>query len=227
MAQRPVFVPDPNQPGLVRTEMVSFIWHPGLSFVQKQRNVAALHAAAVMQLKLSGPPLEVSTKSTSELGVSLSAFNLTLPDIDGRDVPIECIFQSSKKFQMGGPFSDLRRAHPRAARGDPRLKNSGPLVCFDLDGEVWPLDPPPSFYDWLYLLALRRQASALSRIVAFPAFTDIEFNPEVSVNCQARSVALAVALGHELAAVETSGAFRTRFSLARNAPAPPTQLSLF
>ncbi|WP_149589554.1 DarT1-associated NADAR antitoxin family protein [Tabrizicola flagellatus] len=192
--------------------MVAFTWHPGLSLAQKRRNVEALHAAALLQLKLSRPPLEVSTKSKDELGVSLSAFNLLLPDSAGREMPVECWFQSAKKFQSGGPFADLRYEKPSAAKADPRLKSSGQLLCFVLDGEVWPLAPPPSFYDWLYLRALNRNQSTLARIAEYPAFTDIEFNPAVSVNCQAHSVALAVALGDQINDLESPRAFQQRFS---------------
>lgn len=213
MAQRPVFLPDPSVPGLVREEMVTFTWHPGLSFSQKQRNVAALHAAAVQRLDLSRPPLEVSTKSPLALGTSLSAFRLTLLVDDGREVSVESLYQSAKQFQYGGPFLDLRHAAPRESRGDPRLKQSGALERFVLNGDVWELDPPPSFYDWLYLNALRRHPEAMRAIRDFSAFTDIEFNPAVSLNCQARTVALAVALGGDIEATLASPSeFRARFA---------------
>lgn len=226
MAKRPVFLSDPTAPGLVRTEMVDFTWHPGLAFAQKQRNVAALHAAAMVQLGLAVPLLEVSTKSTEPLGASLSAFNLTIPDEEGREIPVECWFQSAKRFRNGGPFTDLRNASPRDARGDPRLKQSGDLDAFVLDEEVWPLAPSPSFYDWLYLRALNRRPELLRQIAAFSAFTDIEFNPSVSVNCQARTVALAVALGDTLAAIDSPIVFRERFA-SEWPSARQTQLSLF
>lgn len=226
MAQRPVFLPDPTAPGLVRTELVSFPWHPGLSISQKQRNVASLHEAAVIQLHLPRLPLEVSTKSTLGLGVSLSAFNLMLPDNDGEETSVEAVFQSSKRFLNGGPFTDLRHVSPRDARSDPRLKQSGALQSFDLDGEVWPLGPPPSFYDWLYLRALFLRQQVMREARCFPAFTDIEFNPAVSMNCQARSLALAIALGDELNSVLVSPhAFRAAFSGTGRAKCGP-QLSL-
>ena len=62
----------------------------------------------------------------------------------------------------------------------------------------WPLTPKTAFYDWLYVRALRELARSDGQIDRslrrYQAFTDIEFNPAKSVNCQARSCALYVAL---------------------------------
>ncbi|BDO04504.1 hypothetical protein KAM622c_40910 [Klebsiella quasipneumoniae subsp. quasipneumoniae] len=51
-----------------------------------------------------------------------------------------------------------------------------------------------AFYDWLYISALRKQQELAEQIVEYDAFTDIEFNPERSINCQAYSAALYVSL---------------------------------
>ena len=56
------------------------------------------------------------------------------------------------------------------------------------------LDPKTAFYDWLYLYALKEHAEFLKRLFKYYAFSDIEFNPEKSLNTQARSCALLVAL---------------------------------
>jgi hypothetical protein len=50
------------------------------------------------------------------------------------------------------------------------------------------------FYDWLYLNAILPARSWLLRLSKMDGFTDIEFNPDRSVNCQAYSCALFVAL---------------------------------
>lgn len=44
MASRPVFLPVDHAP-FVRSLQVEFTWNAGLSVSQKQKNVAALHAA--------------------------------------------------------------------------------------------------------------------------------------------------------------------------------------
>ena len=193
MAQRPVFIPAAGGNTLVRSVPVEFAWHPGMSRQQKQKCFDSLHTSAARDHQLS-PLLEISTKSRNPLGVKLSAFNLML-DLEGAGkVPVEVAFQGSKVFERGGPYTDLYGAHPREAKKDNRLNTSGNLVCFKCQRQNWPLNPPTSFYDWLYLNALRQNADMAAQLLRFSGFTDIEFNPERSINCQARSAATYVAL---------------------------------
>lgn len=191
MAERPVFVPQTSGSRLVETVMVSFTWLPGMSPVQKKRNVTSLHQAA-QQIGLY-PLLETSSKSEYEAGRRLSAFFLPI-DIGGIRTTVECAFQGSKVFERGGPYSDLYRLDSRSAKLDPRLQNSGKLTGFQLEGRGYPLSPPSVFYDWLYTNALLPHRAWLLRLNQFAGFTDIEFNPQRSLNCQARACALFVAL---------------------------------
>ena len=46
------------------------------------------------------------------------------------------------------------------------------------------------FYTWLYLNALIQNQSLADELLDFDAFTDIEFNPKKSINCQAASAAI-------------------------------------
>jgi hypothetical protein len=135
-------------------------------------------------------PLEVSSKSPDELGVRLSSFNLKFTTERGRTLTVEAAFQGSKVFARGGPYRDIFDMAPRDAKRDIRLKDSGALVAFSFFGSVWPLEPRTAFYDWLYINALVKNEDLASEVLRYDAFTDIEFNPEKSVNCQARSVAL-------------------------------------
>jgi Family of unknown function (DUF6977) len=50
------------------------------------------------------------------------------------------------------------------------------------------------FYDWLYVTAIYPHREWLERLYSYSGFTDIEFNPGTSINCQARSCALFVSL---------------------------------
>ena len=194
MAQRPVFIPDPNGLAHVRTQTVDFQWHAGLAPSQKQKSIASLHHAA-RELPNIERVLEVSSKSVEKLGVALSAFNLKLkvPGLAG-DISVECAFQGSKVFENGGPFTDLFELPPRDAKRDERLQRSGRLIGFCLMGERWPLEPQTAFYDWLYLNALSVRRDLSTQLSGYSAFTDIEFNPEKSINCQAYSAALFVSL---------------------------------
>jgi type I restriction enzyme M protein len=86
---------------------------------------------------------------------------------------------------------------PLDAKRDERVKGSaGQLLSFEYFGESWPLEPQSLFYNWLYLTALTQghNERLLSQVLEYDAFTDIEFNPEKSVSCQAASAAIAVSL---------------------------------
>jgi hypothetical protein len=187
-----VFLPSLDEPDLVRTLSFSFVWNPGFAVVQKQKNIAALHQSAAR----SGysPLLEISTKSDEELGRHLSAFNLTMQSQQFGEMPLECAFQGSKVFECGGPYTDLYHADPRNAKRDPRLQQSGRLVAFAFGEQRFPLEPKTAFYDWLYVSAIYPRRDSLLALNQYAGFTDIEFNPERSLNCQARSCALFVAL---------------------------------
>lgn len=192
MAERPVFVPSATGSKLVDKVSISFQWHPGMAASQKQKNVAELHARAHEQ-GLS-PVLEVSSKSEWKTGRALSAFELPI-EIDGTKLSVECAFQGSKVFEHGGPYTDLYSVSSRDAKRDDRLRASGKLTGFSLFGRNFPLSPPTIFYDWLYLRALYGHRDwAVDRLSRFAGFSDIEFNPERSLNCQARSCALFLSL---------------------------------
>jgi hypothetical protein len=61
-------------------------------------------------------------------------------------------------------------------------------------GNEWPLVPKTAFYDWLYLTALSPHKEYLKKLYLYKGFTDIEFNPKKSINCQARTCALLISL---------------------------------
>ena len=84
---------------------------------------------------------------------------------------------------------------PREAKGDVRLRTSGALLAFHgRNGVTWPLEPKSLFYDWIYLNTLKQNPVLASALNSFDAFTDIEFNPQKSFSCQARSCAIWVSL---------------------------------
>jgi len=192
MAERPVFVPHPDGTLLVEEVSVSFVWNKGMAPSQKRKNISALHDAAA--LRNLAPLLEVSTKSDDRLGQRLSAFNLKVALASGTLVPLECAYQGSKVFEYGGPFTDLYLAGSRDAKRDVRLQSSGNLVGFNFQDIEFPLIPKTAFYDWLYIRAIFPHREYLARLRSYAGFTDIEFNPEKSINCQARSCATFVAL---------------------------------
>lgn len=192
MAKRPVFIPASEDDRFVRERSFEFSWNSGFAAIQKKKNIEALHTAAAE----SGiaPLLEISTKSDEKLGIRLSAFNLKVETDDFGEIPLECAFQGSKIFEHGGPYTDLYRVESQAARKDSRIRESGSLISFNFEGLEFPLEPKTGFYDWLYIRAIYPHREYLQRLDKYAGFTDIEFNPAKSINCQARSCATFVAM---------------------------------
>jgi hypothetical protein len=192
MANRPIFLPNFDGAQLVREVSINFTWHSGMAPSQKQKNVAELHNEAAKRGLF--PLLEVSTKSKEAIGQKLSAFNLQVQFSD-LEIPFESAYQGSKVFERGGPFRDLYELAPYEAKKDERLYNSGSLIGFNFYGMVFPLSPKTAFYDWLYLHSLYRDREFLwEQMSRYRGFTDIEFNPEKSINCQARACAMFVSM---------------------------------
>src|ERR1700692_3792813 len=191
MAERPVFFPATKGTLLVEEAPLRFHWHPGLAPSQKKKNVVELHQAALA--RGFGPLLEISSKSELEVGQKLSAFHLKIK-IGDKETTVECAYQGSKVFERGGPYVDLYWKTSREAKRDERLRESGKLIGFNFEGESFPTSPATVFYDWLYLKALYPPRDWLKRRNEWAGFTDIEFNPEHSLNCQARSFAAFMAL---------------------------------
>lgn len=195
VAERPIFVPQSSGPIFVREISLEIPWASGFAPIQKKKNIASLHDAAAK--RGFAPLLEISTKSDAIVGRHLSAFHLKIKSKIGQ-IPLESAYQGSKVFERGGPYTDLFQVDARTAKGDVRLKESGRLVRFEFDDHRFPLFPPTVFYDWLYIKAIYPHREWLKeRLIEheeFAGFTDIEFNPNKSVNCQAKSCALFVAL---------------------------------
>jgi len=218
MATRPIFLPQEAGDLLVRTEYVSFDWSPGMAVIQKQKSISSLHEAAI-QNNLCMKPLEISSKSESSLGVSLSAFNLKGTTRKREQVfTVETLFQSSKVFETGGPYRDLLNLTSREAKKDERLKDSGRLIEFNLFGEKWPLEPKTAFYDWVYINTLAKNENPTDKLSEYDAFTDIEFNPKKSINCQAYSVALFRALTMRSLISDILGDREAYFDIIGNRP---------
>lgn len=167
-----------------------------MAMSQSRKSIAALHEGAKKQLHVDRV-LEISSKSADELGVKLSAFNLMIKTKKyEQEFSLECAYQSSKVFERGGPYKDLLGVKSIDAKRDPRLQESGRLVMFRFFGEEWGLEPRTAFYDWLYINALHGHPELAAEVLTYRAFSDIAFNPEKSLNCQAYAAALYVSL-HE------------------------------
>lgn len=199
MATRSIFIPILDGKNGVNEVSIDFSWHPGMASVQKKKNINELHTAA--RKKGYEKILEISSKSELSIGVKLSAFNLCITTKKkGFKFTVESAFQGSKVFENGGPYKDLIGMDSLSAKKDHRLKTSGNLISFEFFGRQFPNVPRTFFYDWLYINALAQNIELANSIVEYTGFSDIEFNPKKSINCQAYSAALFVSLkrNHQL-----------------------------
>lgn len=193
MATRPVYYSIDCAP-YVKTFMPEFTWNGGFAVTQKQKNIRALHESYLRYFP-NNNILEISSKSLQELGIQLSAFHLKkyVPQLE-KSIPVECVFQGGKVFATGGPFTDLYHETPRNAKKDPRLKSNGRIINFYFDDQSYSNFPRTAFYDWIYINAIIENEALSKELLKYDAFTDIEFNPDKSLNCQARAAALYVSL---------------------------------
>jgi len=231
MANRPVFAVKHEQP-YFQTENIDFQYYGGFAEVQKQKCIASLHQS-YLDKHPGSRILEISTKSNNPLGNALSAFNLRITLNSKETVCLESAFQSSKVFEKGGPYIDILHMPPWEAKKDSRLRESGPIIAFEFEGVSFPTEPKTFFYDWLYINAVYK-SSCPEAIMKYDAFTDIEFNPQKSLNCQARSAAIYVSLnraGKLEAALRSPDAFRNTvyetMKYEEESEDTPVQLSFF
>jgi len=193
MAIRPIFVPTNDAIELFKEVNLEFKYHNGFASSQKSKCIDSLHRNATEQGYKN--ILEVSTKSSEKLGSRLSAFNLMLETKSFGKTTIESVFQGSKVFQNGGPYNDIYKKDSLSAKRDERIRSSGNLHSFEFEGQVWKLEPKSAFYDWIYIKALYPHVDFIKEsLTEFDAFSDIEFNPKKSINCQARTCSILVSL---------------------------------
>ncbi len=194
MATRICFVSTPNNIKAYDEIDIEFEFFNGFAITQKQKSIKSMHKE-IKRISSNLNVLEVSTKSLQSLGVQLSAFNLKFYDeYVGKEFPIENIFQSSKAFEMGGPYRELLYVHPKDAKRDEKLKTSGKMTHFEFNDQKWGLEPKSFFYDWIYIKSVSQNKDLIKQLIEYNAFTDIEFNHKKSFNCQARSAAIFVSL---------------------------------
>ena len=195
MAIRPFYMPNFKHTGnLVLENRVEFNFFTGFALIQKQKSIKSFHESIKNHIGFDTKILEISSNSPDVLGVKLSAFYLNIKLDNGITSTVESIFQGSKVFEYGGPFTALYNDKSIKAKKFDNLKTSGNLKHFNLLGDTWELEPKTAFYDWLYLNALDQNKNLAHEILEYDVFTDIEFNPIKSISCQAKSAALYVSL---------------------------------
>lgn len=193
MSTKPIFI-SINRPPYCKTYEADFEYNKGLATAQKQKNIIAIHD--VFNRKYPGKQiLEISAKATQPLGLALSAFQLEkqVPS-RGKNIPVENIFQASRVFESGGPFSEIYDLKPKAAKKYAELKTSGKLTGYRFENQDFPLEPKTGFYTFLYVNALLENTELADQLLQYDAFTDIDFNSDKNFNSAARAAAVFVAL---------------------------------
>lgn len=193
MAKRPIFLSTNNPKKLFEEKNIEFQFFNGFSLSQKSKSIKSLHESATKNG--FNNILEVSTKSDSELGWELSAFNLMVEFNGDQQISLECAFQGSKVFEDNVQYKDIYNKTSIEAKKDTRLKTSGNIIGFEFEGNFWDNEPKTAFYDWMYINALyKNNREVVNELVKYESFSDIEFNPNKSINCQARTCAVLVSL---------------------------------
>lgn len=168
MAVRPIYISTniPENPFIKKD--IEFTWIKGMSYSQKCKRREELHKA-ISDTKIydMDKVLEISTKSDKELGIRLSALNLTIPLTSGREITVENIYQSSKVFDEYNKIKE-----------------------FKFHNTTFEKDPYSMYYDYLYMLGLYCHKEYLEELDKYDIFTDIEFNPNRQLNTQARAAAI-------------------------------------
>lgn len=196
MAKKKYFIANMDK-GIVEEKLIDYTFSPGFALKNKQKNILAVHEAINIK-EGSKNILDISSRSTIELGIKLSAFNLSIITKKGIKISVESIFQSSKIFENGEQYKDILLKNSKEAKLDKRIRNSGKIIGFNYNNTFWKSEPKTLFYDWIYINTLwyniKNLTLDLNEILKYTIFTDIEFYHEKSINCQARSMALFILL---------------------------------
>ena len=192
MANRPIFLSTNNPKQLFEEKNIEFKFYTGFSLSQKSKSIESLHQSA----KQNGVEniLEVSTKSNHKIGWDLSAFNLMIDFDNNKQISVECAFQGSKVFEGNIQYKDIYLKQSIEAKKDRRVRASGEIIGFNFRDNFWNNEPKTAFYDWIYINALYKQPQITKELLNYTIFSDIEFNPKRSINCQARTCAVFVSL---------------------------------
>lgn len=182
MAKKMVFISDGLNP--FYEKLINYTFVPGFAPTQRKKNVQNLNAA-ISAIFPDLKTLEISTKSDSELGRQLSAFNLKL---NGKYV--ESIFQSSKVFDDGKQYNFLIDKKPLEAKRYIQSLPKQEIIKFKFNDVDYSMNPKSMFYDFIYIKALNNNQELAVKLKDYDVFTDIEFNHNKSINCQARACAI-------------------------------------
>lgn len=172
----------------VKTESIDFEWFGGFADVRKKMCINSLHNA-ILERHPDAKILEISSASEQDIGVKLSAMNLTYKDRELEEpVELEKVYQSSKILKEYGPLTEILEIDdPKSAK----VKTKELLKKYELEGferGYSKTDDARLFYGGLYLKSLLQNdlVDAVKNL-EYNVFTDI-FH-QTGHACQAEVVA--------------------------------------
>lgn len=164
MAIRPIFISTSDIENPFIKEDINFKWISGMSYIQKCKRRDSLKEE-IEKIYDINKWLEVSTKSDKDIGIKLSALNLELIT-SSKKISVENVYQNSKVFE------------------------NGKITGFKYGSTYFENNPYGMYYDYIYMLALYQHLDLIEQMKDYNIFTDIEFNPQKSLNTQGRAVAI-------------------------------------
>lgn len=187
MAVRKAYLPLAEFP-YVKEISIAFRWFSG----SKHRNIQAVQEAfRGMHPELA--LLEVSPASPQPEGAAAAAMKLPLQVASlGQEVPVGIVYEASKAFEAGGPYTELLQWPRQKVQKDARLQQSGKCTGYQLEGTAFPAEPYPyAFFNWLYGCALQQNPERAENVLKFSAFTDLELgSAKKDKNSPARAAAV-------------------------------------
>lgn len=164
MAIRPIYISTMDLENPFIKKDVEFTWIKGNTYKQKCLRRDSLKDGISKNYDIN-KWLEISTKSDKDIGKKLSALNLKLKTLN-KEFTVEDAYQKAK------------------------IIKDGEITGFKFGSTYFDANPYGMYYDYIYMLALYQNKDLYEQIKDYRIFTDIEFNPNRSLNTQARAVAI-------------------------------------
>ena len=165
MANRPIYISTGNINNPFIEDTITFEWIPGYSYVNKCKRRDSLKNSIAKKYNID-KWLEVSSISDKDIGKKLSALNLMITLTNNKSYPVETIYQCSKVY-----------------------KDSS-IIGFKFHNTEFENNPYGMYYDYIYMVALYQNKDYHKLIKDYYLFTDLFFNPNKSLNTQARAAAI-------------------------------------
>lgn len=195
MAKRLYFIPKRSFQGLIVEKIVDFTEVRGDKESSVVKTMENMHHV-IRANETGGKILEVSPYG-SNIGQMLTPWQLTLKTKSGVSYPVAAIYESSKVFERGGPYEDLKDKNQDELQKDERLTQSGDLMGYHFEEEAFTTTPRHKFFDYLYIRALKDREDLQEELLKADIVTDVTYQMNAMHLSPARSVSYFISLYRE------------------------------